>query len=138
MVSEPHSETKNASPGRNQLRVSEKTRKEDTCLSPTQSFHNNMHCYLQTDQEGIKENHVINDEPITPKRIVNSLEGDESQSNPQESTVWLCCDVYDTGIGIPGKSLFVHRNSRKLYNEDFGDILYQLLSFLGSTCFIDT
>lgn len=35
----------------------------------------------------------------------NSLDGDlDDQSHLHETTVWICCDVYDTGIGIPGIS----------------------------------
>ena len=26
-----------------------------------------------------------------------------SDKELNESSVWICCDVYDTGIGIPGK-----------------------------------
>lgn len=28
----------------------------------------------------------------------------EKHHHPHEMIVWLCCDVYDTGIGIPGTS----------------------------------
>lgn len=34
----------------------------------------------------------------------NALNGDaEEQNGLTETSVWICCDVYDTGIGIPGK-----------------------------------
>lgn len=49
--------------------------------------------------------------PTTPNRILSSSQNDgsdvngdgEEQNGEPETTVWICCDVYDTGIGIPGK-----------------------------------
>ncbi|GKV03066.1 hypothetical protein SLEP1_g15434 [Rubroshorea leprosula] len=38
-----------------------------------------------------------------PRFLVNigTLDSDEEQTQLPETTVWICCDVYDTGIGIP-------------------------------------
>jgi len=32
----------------------------------------------------------------------------EKKGQPHETRVWLRCDVYDTGIGIPGSIKFLH------------------------------
>nr|XP_027084354.1 histidine kinase 5-like [Coffea arabica] len=105
VLSEPPTQTKQASYGRNQSKVSESTAIEDKCLSSTQSCHNQKETYLQNDREGTHENHVINDEPRTPKRDVTSMEEDDESVYNLQETVWLCCDVYDTGIGIPETAL---------------------------------
>ena len=101
-MSDPPTQTKQASYGRNHSKVSESTAIEDKCLSSTQSCHNQKETYLQNDREGTHENHVINDEPRTPKRDVTSMEEDDESVYNLQETVRLCCDVYDTGIGIPG------------------------------------
>ena len=48
----------------------------------------------------------LDDEPRTPNKIEASRTEDmEDQSH--EATVWIRCDVYDTGIGIPGLLSFI-------------------------------
>lgn len=51
------------------------------------------------------QNGSIRDEPSTPVKSQPSINADEEeqQHSPETTTVWLRCDVYDTGIGIPGK-----------------------------------
>lgn len=45
-----------------------------------------------------------NNNPTTPKQILSSQNSDAEDENGEPgTTVWICCDVYDTGIGIPGK-----------------------------------
>ncbi|GLT47975.1 hypothetical protein SLA2020_216220 [Shorea laevis] len=44
------------------------------------------------------------DEPRSPFKI-GTLDGDEEQTELPETTVWIRCDVYDTGIGIPENAL---------------------------------
>ncbi|KAK1276017.1 Histidine kinase 5 [Acorus gramineus] len=41
------------------------------------------------------------------KKTCQTMPEGNTENNPQphETTVWICCDVYDTGIGIPEKSL---------------------------------
>ncbi|KAK7410192.1 hypothetical protein VNO78_00787 [Psophocarpus tetragonolobus] len=47
-------------------------------------------------------NHAFNDECISPVKSECSMNGDtEEQHHSAETTVWIRCDVYDTGIGIP-------------------------------------
>ena len=50
-------------------------------------------------------NGCIHDEPSTPVKSEASMNEDkEGEPHSSETkTVWLRCDVYDTGIGIPGK-----------------------------------
>lgn len=49
--------------------------------------------------------HPLNEEPGTPVKSEDSVDGDnEKQSHSPEMTVWIRCDVYDTGIGIPGNA----------------------------------
>lgn len=45
------------------------------------------------------QDRLLVDEPRTLVKNGNSVDED---SEEQETTVWICCDVYDTGIGIPG------------------------------------
>ncbi|CAI0438642.1 unnamed protein product [Linum tenue] len=56
-----------------------------------------------------EENHKDN-EPRTPVKNENTRdrggeEEEEEECHVQETTVWLRCDVYDTGIGIPENAL---------------------------------
>jgi len=49
------------------------------------------------------QNHSFNDECRTSVKSECSMNGDtEEQTHSTETTVWIRCDVYDTGIGIPG------------------------------------
>lgn len=59
--------------------------------------------------EGIKhndnltENHSLNDECRSSVNSECSMNDDtEEKTHSTEATVWIRCDVYDTGIGIPG------------------------------------
>ncbi|XP_050364140.1 histidine kinase 5 isoform X2 [Argentina anserina] len=49
----------------------------------------------------------IQDEPNTPVKSETSMNGDKEEKphSSETKTVWLRCDVYDTGIGIPEKAL---------------------------------
>lgn len=50
---------------------------------------------------GSCQNH--SDEPRTPSKTETPrTEDTDEQSHSAETTVWIRCDVYDTGIGIPG------------------------------------
>lgn len=49
------------------------------------------------------QNHAFNDECRSPVKSECSMNGDtEEQPYSAGTTVWIRCDVYDTGIGIPG------------------------------------
>lgn len=104
VVAEQHLETKQNCHEKislDQSKVSESTQKEDKCLSATQSLQRDS-C-MRNHREASNENDKFNDEPSTPNRSATMMcEEEENHSVPQETTVWLRCDVYDTGIGIPG------------------------------------
>ncbi|KAH7846687.1 hypothetical protein Vadar_016986 [Vaccinium darrowii] len=77
----------------------------DKCLSLSQSesdqngFHGLIH------PEGPHKN-SHDDEPNTS--VINGASmdgGEENHPHPSETTVWIRCDVYDTGIGIPENAL---------------------------------
>ncbi|PQP99226.1 histidine kinase 5 [Prunus yedoensis var. nudiflora] len=54
--------------------------------------------------EGPYQNHSLNDDPRTPAKSEVPMDADQEEE-PQTTTVWLRCDVYDTGIGIPENAL---------------------------------
>ncbi|XP_038712621.1 histidine kinase 5-like [Tripterygium wilfordii] len=74
--------------------------KEERCLSTSQSnnFQNGFHGHRNG--EG-----VLNNEPSSPALHGNSMDGDIQDQHQPETTVWIRCDVYDTGIGIPENAL---------------------------------
>ncbi|XP_027356714.1 histidine kinase 5 [Abrus precatorius] len=52
------------------------------------------------------QNHAFNDECRSPVKSECSMNGDtEEQPHSAETTVWIRCDVYDTGIGIPENAI---------------------------------
>ncbi|OMO86151.1 hypothetical protein CCACVL1_09766 [Corchorus capsularis] len=78
--------------------------KEETCTSTSQT-NNDQKGFLGKKREGHCQNHSLGDEPGTP--VMNGTmdgDGDEEQELPA-TTVWIRCDVYDTGIGIPENAL---------------------------------
>ncbi|KAJ7958441.1 histidine kinase 5-like [Quillaja saponaria] len=80
--------------------------KGEKCLSTSQ---------ISSDENGLdskkcgecpRQNHPFNDESTTPTKNESSINGDfEEQLHAAETTVWIRCDVYDTGIGIPDNAL---------------------------------
>ncbi|KAK1370010.1 Sortase system response regulator [Heracleum sosnowskyi] len=59
----------------------------------------------QKHEEGPYQIHVHNDETRIPLQDGASENADRGGFPPHETTVWIRCDVYDTGIGIPEKVL---------------------------------
>ncbi|KAM1434706.1 hypothetical protein ACFX13_043475 [Malus domestica] len=65
------------------------------------------------DQEGFDgdrpyQNRSLNYEPRTPAKSEVSMDAADQEDEPrlpETKTVWLRCDVYDTGIGIPENAL---------------------------------
>lgn len=65
----------------------------------------------------MNRNDTVNSDVPTPNGNASMiLEEEENDSDEmQETTVWLRCDVYDTGIGIPG----ISRDLSFYYNGKF-------------------
>ncbi|CAI0438644.1 unnamed protein product [Linum tenue] len=88
-------------------------RKEEQCTSTSQSCNGHQNGYHDDNKhaDGASHNHKLNDnEPRTPVKNENTRdrggeEEEEEECHVQETTVWLRCDVYDTGIGIPENAL---------------------------------
>ncbi|XP_050216008.1 histidine kinase 5 [Mercurialis annua] len=76
-----------------------KASKEENCELASQTNNNQNGSHI------LHQNHLLDGEPITPGRnkVANGNKSKEPQS--QETIVWLRCDVYDTGIGIPENAL---------------------------------
>ncbi|XP_059643242.1 histidine kinase 5 [Cornus florida] len=89
-----------------QSTISETIRKEDNYLSmPERSYEQKGLCG-QKPGEGPLQNQAANIEPKVPVENRGSMDEDtEKHSDPHETTVWIRCDVYDTGIGIPENAL---------------------------------
>lgn len=111
VVSEPYLESKRKHAEKNsidQSKVSDIVKKEDKCLSPKQSPCHQRKASQKNDEPNIlNRNETLNDddEPTSNGNASMVLEEEENDSDEmQETTVWLRCDVYDTGIGIPGNS----------------------------------
>lgn len=82
---------------------SENRQKEQEFKSTSQTSCHTNGFHGQQHGEGPYHNCTLNDEPRTPSRSGCSMvEGQEEHLHPVETTVWIRCDVYDTGIGIPG------------------------------------
>ncbi|KAL4022168.1 hypothetical protein IC575_015893 [Cucumis melo] len=57
-------------------------------------------------QKHSDRNHLHCDGPGTPSKSETTMNGNrENKSCSSETTVWIRCDVYDTGIGIPENAL---------------------------------
>ncbi|KAF5940389.1 hypothetical protein HYC85_021556 [Camellia sinensis] len=76
------------------------TPEPDKCLSLSQIGCDWKGFHGQKNGECPYKNHTLDDEPKTPERNGASMDGCED-----EPTVWIRCDVYDTGIGIPENAL---------------------------------
>ncbi|XP_059454952.1 histidine kinase 5 [Corylus avellana] len=81
-------------------------RKEEKCLSTSRTIGDWKGTHGQRHIEGPCQNHPSCDEPRTPHKSKVSVDGDnEEQPHSPETKVWIRCDVYDTGIGIPETAL---------------------------------
>lgn len=62
------------------------------------------HLKSNTDQSTVLDNATPEEDKNIPRchsNVTKDLEPKEILQAPG-TTVWICCDVYDTGIGIPG------------------------------------
>ncbi|XP_077236763.1 histidine kinase 5-like [Tasmannia lanceolata] len=88
------------------LAVSTKEQTKDNSFKESQSSCclENVHC--QSCGEDLDLYDGTDGGPGTPDKRPTLLDEDVKNSNhPRETVVWLHCDVYDTGIGIPDKAL---------------------------------
>ncbi|KAI7989732.1 Histidine kinase 5 [Camellia lanceoleosa] len=86
--------------------VSVNVHEQDKCVSLSQSCCDQKGFHEEKHGEGPYKNHTLDDEPKTPIRNGASIDGgEENHLQPDETIVWICCDVYDTGIGILEKAL---------------------------------
>lgn len=106
VVSEPHFGKEGSHQKRSIEQSSSNNVKEEkhTLTAQTNSDQNGFHSPKHG--EGPCQNHLLNNEPRTPVKKEKSMDEDtEEQREVPEKTVWIRCDVYDTGIGIPENAL---------------------------------
>ncbi|KAH7523907.1 hypothetical protein FEM48_Zijuj06G0061900 [Ziziphus jujuba var. spinosa] len=85
-----------------QSTVSQNGLKEEKQTSQT----NNDQKVLHGNGDSAHQDQSLNVESRTPVKSEASVSGDtDEQPYSPETTVWICCDVYDTGIGIPENAL---------------------------------
>lgn len=77
--------------------------KEEKYLSTTQNVSDQNLLDGKKHDDPSSQNHAFNDECRSPVKSECSMNGaTEEQHHSTETTMWIRCDVYDTGIGIPG------------------------------------
>ena len=77
--------------------------KEEKYISTAQNCCDSYHQDYQSHADHPTQNHQLSDECRSPVKSSRLMNGDtEEHSHSTEKTVWIRCDVYDTGIGIPG------------------------------------
>ncbi|KAJ6745282.1 HISTIDINE KINASE CYTOKININ RECEPTOR [Salix koriyanagi] len=107
VVSDPcHGKTKgkHQKPSADQSSTNELKEGKPALSSQSSSDRKSLNCKKYG--EGPYPNHLPSNEPQTPVKNGNTMDGDEGEEpEVPGTTVWLCCDVYDTGIGIPDNAL---------------------------------
>ncbi|KAJ6329875.1 hypothetical protein OIU76_008658 [Salix suchowensis] len=107
VVSDPcHGKTKgkHQKPSADQSTTNELKEGKPTLSSQSSSDRKSLNCKKYG--EGPYPNHLSSNEPQTPVKNGNTMDGDEGEEpEVPGTTVCLCCDVYDTGIGIPDNAL---------------------------------
>ncbi|KAI3453974.1 hypothetical protein Pfo_010637 [Paulownia fortunei] len=87
---------------RDQSTISANTRKD---LS-TSERNDDQNDSGRVDEYGTCENHKVNNMPRSPVQNGAPMDEDKvTNPNPEEQVVWIRCDVYDTGIGIPENAI---------------------------------
>ncbi|XP_022874358.1 histidine kinase 5-like [Olea europaea var. sylvestris] len=109
IVAEPPSANKQGSDQKislDQSKVLANIKKEDKCLSMSQNIGDQIDTHRPKDGEDTYGSDTLKNEPSGPVRNGTMMEEDrERLLNTQETMVWICCDVYDTGIGIPENAI---------------------------------
>ncbi|XP_057959650.1 histidine kinase 5 [Malania oleifera] len=78
---------------------------KEKCLSLPRTGCDKNNIHDPKHGNGSYENCTMNGEPRTPVKHESSTGDKEQHPHVLETTVWLRCDVYDTGIGIPENAL---------------------------------
>nr|XP_016441802.1 PREDICTED: histidine kinase 5-like [Nicotiana tabacum] len=86
-------------------KVSAKIWKEDNCTSPSHNALVRKGSGGCKDADGANESRMHNGGCNYSEQNGASIEDELDDSNQQETTVWIRCDVYDTGIGIPENAI---------------------------------
>lgn len=105
MVSGPCPDVKQGSHKRmasDHSKVLAKICKEDKCTSPSNNALDRKGSGGCKDADGANERLLQKGEGNYSEQNGASIEDEVDDPNQQETTVWIRCDVYDTGIGIPG------------------------------------
>ncbi|XP_049415700.1 histidine kinase 5 [Solanum stenotomum] len=79
--------------------------KEDKCTSPSHNSLDRKGSGGCKDADGANERLMQNGEGNYSEQNGASIEDEVDDPNQQETTVWIRCDVYDTGIGIPENAI---------------------------------
>ncbi|XP_028069763.1 uncharacterized protein LOC114272293 isoform X2 [Camellia sinensis] len=88
----------------------------DKCVSLYQSCCDQKGFHEEKHVEGPYKNNKLRDEPTSPVRNGASIDGgEENHLQPDETIVWIYCDVYDTGIGIPDDNKHIGRECRQVF-----------------------
>ncbi|CAL5439811.1 unnamed protein product [Camellia sinensis] len=107
--------------------VSVNVHEQDKYISLSQSCCDQKGFHEEKHGKGPYKNHTLDDEPKTLVRNGASIDGgEENHLQPDETIVWICCDVYDTGIGIPEVELMgghLSVSSREHHGSTFTFIL---------------
>ncbi|XP_022874359.1 histidine kinase 5-like isoform X1 [Olea europaea var. sylvestris] len=110
VIAEPPSAIKQGSDKKissDQSKVLPNIKEDDKCLSISQSMGDQIGTHRPKDGEDTCGSDTLKNEPNDSIRNEIMMDEDkESLFNTQEKVVWICCDIYDTGIGIPVLTLF--------------------------------
>ncbi|XXG58346.1 hypothetical protein AAC387_Pa04g0673 [Persea americana] len=91
---------------RHRSAVSEMEIAEESTYAASQSNCCRETRHHQSSMEDLHQHGAPGDGPGTPIKIPASMDEEiEKNHHSRETVVWLRCDVYDTGIGIPEKAL---------------------------------
>lgn len=114
----------------NQSTVSQNGAKEEKVTSQTKCDQKDFHGHGD-------KTHSLNEEPRTPVKSEATLGGDvDEQPHSPETTVWIRCDVYDTGIGIPGMPQIIVDMPITFVMQSIICLVFLTISFLLGWFFI--
>ncbi|KAK4338067.1 hypothetical protein RND71_042554 [Anisodus tanguticus] len=108
VVPEPYPGVKQGSHKRvasDHSKVLAKICKEDKCTSPSHNALDRKGSCGCKDADGANERPMQNGDCNYSEQNGASIEDEVVDPNQQETTVWIRCDVYDTGIGIPENAI---------------------------------